>query len=224
MAASFDPSDHQMLAQVPVFQDLSADQRDKLLQHAAVRKYRKNTVLMEKGDEANGLYVVLSGAVKVYLADDQGKEYVLNELAPGNYLGELALLEDSTRTASVMTLDESRLLFISKAAFISFLHERPDAAYQLIGSLAARVRELTKEVEKLALRDVYGRLADTLTTRAVEEDGRFITDSLTQQQLASMVGASREMVSRIFRDLKSGGYISLEGKRIVLNRPLPERW
>jgi len=213
-----------MLALVPVFRDLAPEQQDKLLQHATVRKYRKNTVLMEKGDEANGLYVVLSGSAKVYLADEQGKEYVLNELPPGSYIGELALLEDSTRIASVMTLEDSRLLFISKGVFKSFLYERPDAAYRLIKALAARVRELTNEVEKLALRDVYSRLADTLGNRAREEDGRLITDSLTQQQIASMIGSSREMVSRIFKDLKAGGYIILEGKRIVLNRPLPEKW
>lgn len=224
LALSIGPTDHAMLAQVPVFKELSVAQRDKLLQHAIVRKYRKNTVLMEKGDVANGLYVVLSGFVKVYISDAQGKEYVLNEMPAGCYLGELALLEDSTRTASAMTLEDSRLLFISKAAFKSFLYETPDAAYRLIKSLAARLREMTSEVEKLALRDVYSRLAETLSSRASEEEGRLITDSLTQQQLASMIGASREMVSRILKDLKGGGYISLEGKRIVLNRPLPEKW
>jgi CRP/FNR family cyclic AMP-dependent transcriptional regulator len=221
---SFDEADLEKLSQVPMFRNLSAAHRQKLLRHATVRKYRRNTILMERGDDANGLYVVLSGLVKVYLSDAQGREYVLGELAPGNYLGELALIEDSTRTASAMTLADSRLLFISKAVFKTFIHECPDAAYRLIRSLAARARELTEEVEKLALRDVYGRLAETLQSRAAEENGRLITDRLTQQQLASMVGASREMVSRIFKDLKSGGYISLEGKRIVLHRALPERW
>jgi CRP/FNR family cyclic AMP-dependent transcriptional regulator len=213
-----------ILLDIPLFAELGIDRIGDLIDQAALRTYRANTVVMQKGDEASALYVLLSGRVKVFSADDNGKEIVLNELGPGDYLGELALIEDSTRSASVMTVTPSRFLVIPKAAFQAFLISRPNVALHLIGALAARVRKLTEEVERLALRDVYSRLADTLQARAVEEDGRLITDSLTQRDLAALVGASREMISRILKDLKAGGYIALEGKRVVIHRKLPERW
>jgi CRP/FNR family cyclic AMP-dependent transcriptional regulator len=214
-----------LLSQVPLLAGLDPETLGALVAQANMRSYRASTVIMEKGDDASALYVVLSGRVRVFSADDKGKEYVLNELGPGDYLGELALIDDDcTRTASAMTLVPSRFLVIPKASFQAFLTSRPSAALHLLKALAARVRKLTEEVERLALCDVYGRLVDTLAARAVEEDGRFITDALTQRDLAALVGASREMISRIFKDLKAGGYISLDGKRVVIHRQLPERW
>jgi CRP/FNR family transcriptional regulator, cyclic AMP receptor protein len=212
------------LTQVPLFAGLSADELMELTRQASLRTYRKNTLLMEKGDEASVLYVILSGSVKVFSADNKGKEIVLNELGPRDLVGELALIDGSTRTASVMTAATCRCLVLPKSSFQEFLHARPNVALRLLTALAERVRSLTDEVERLALRDVYGRLVDTLNARAVDEDGRLITDALTQRDLAALVGASREMVSRIFKDLKAGGYISLEGKRVVIQRRLPEHW
>jgi CRP/FNR family cyclic AMP-dependent transcriptional regulator len=213
-----------VLLQVPLFAGMSEDQVAELIDQAGLRSYRANTVVMQKGDEATALYVLLSGHVKVFASDESGKEIVLNELGPGDYLGELALIEDSTRTASVITVEPSRFLVIPKASFEAFLISRPAVALHLLGALAARIRKLTEEVERLALRDVYSRLVDTLHDRAVDEDGRLITDALTQRDLAALVGASREMVSRILKDLRAGGYISLDGKRIVIHQKLPERW
>jgi CRP/FNR family cyclic AMP-dependent transcriptional regulator len=212
------------LLQVPMFAGLLPDEVTALTRQASLRSYRKHTLLMQKGDEASVLYVVLSGRVKAFSTDDNGKEIVLNELGPGDVVGELAVLDGSTRTASVITAESCRCLAIPKAAFQAFLRARPDVALRLLTTLAERVRSLTEEVERLALRDVYGRLADTLSARAVDEDGRLITDPMTQRELAALIGASREMVSRIFKDLKAGGYISLEGKRVVIHRNLPEHW
>jgi CRP/FNR family cyclic AMP-dependent transcriptional regulator len=213
-----------VLSQVPLFAGLSADELMVLTRQASVRTYRKNTLLMEKGDEASSLYVILAGSVKVFSADDKGKEITLNELGPQDLVGELALIDDSRRTASVMTTETCRCLVLPKSSFLEFVRARPEVALRLLTVLAERVRRLTDEVERLALRDVYGRLVDTLNGRAVDEDGRLITDALTQRDLAALVGASREMVSRIFKDLKAGGYIALEGKRIVILRKLPDRW
>lgn len=212
------------LSQAPLFAGLVADELSALTRQASLRTYRKDTLLIEKGDEASTLYVILSGSVKVFSADENGKEITLNELGPGDLVGELALIEDSTRTASVITAEACRCVVLRKVSFIEFLHARPEGALRLLSTLAERVRRLTQEVERLALRDVYGRLVDTLNARAVDEGGRLITDALTQRELAALVGASREMVSRIFKDLKAGGYISLEGKRVVILRKLPERW
>jgi CRP/FNR family cyclic AMP-dependent transcriptional regulator len=213
-----------VLAEVPLFAGLTADELVVLTRQARVRAYRKNTLLMEKGDDASSLYVILSGRVKVFSADDSGKEITLNELGPRDLVGELALIDNSKRTASVMTAENSRCLVLPKSSFLEFVRARPEVALRLLTVLAERVRRLTEEVERLALRDVYGRLVDTLNARAVDEDDRLITDALTQRELAALVGASREMVSRIFKDLKAGGYIALDGKRVVILRKLPDRW
>ncbi len=214
-----------MLDKVALFSSLSPDDVATLERHTKTKRYRKNTVIMEKGDESAALYVLVSGKVRVYVADEEGKEVVLNVCdEPGSHFGELALLRDTTRTASVMTLEDSQFLIISKPDFRKCLADHPEIALDIIGALVDQVSNLTERVSALALNDVYGRLAATLKDIAREEDGRLITQALTQQELAQMIGASREMVSRIFKELKAGDYIHLEDKRIVLNKKLPARW
>ncbi len=214
-----------MLDQVSLFSSLSPEGLQALEGHAKNKRYRKNTVIMEKGDESSALYVLVSGKVRVYVADDEGKEVVLNVCdQPGSHFGELALLRGVARTASVMTLEDSQFLVISKPDFLKCLADHPQIAFDIIGALVDQVSTLTERVSALALNDVYGRLAATLRDLAREEDGRMITQALTQQELAQMIGASREMVSRIFKELKAGDYIFLEDKRIVLRKKLPARW
>jgi CRP/FNR family cyclic AMP-dependent transcriptional regulator len=213
-----------LLMKVPLLSGLSAEELRLLERHAAVRSYRKQTVMIEKGDEANALYIILSGGVKVFASDSNGKEITLNQLGPGEYVGELAIIDGAARAASVVTLEDSSFLVVQKAAFQDLLAARPDVAFRLLVHMVGRVRTLTKEIESLALRDVYGRVADTLTARARMENDRLITDAMTQRDIANLTGASREMVSRIFKDLKAGGYVALEGKRVVILRKLPARW
>lgn len=214
-----------MLSTVSLFSGLAEDELRKLESHANQKTYRKNTIIIEKGDESSSLYVLLSGKVRVYIADDEGKEVVLNVLdEPGSHFGELALVGDTERTASVMTMEDSKLLVISKQDFTQFLAENPQVALTLITHLVEQVKTLTDRVSTLALNDVYGRVAATLRTQAKEIDGKLITGRLTQQELAQMVGSSREMISRIFKDLKMGGYIAIEDKRIILLKKLPARW
>jgi CRP/FNR family cyclic AMP-dependent transcriptional regulator len=213
-----------MLGNVPLFQGLCEEELNTIQLHAVPKTYRKNTVIIEKGDESTSLYILLDGKVKVYVSDDQGKEIILNTQGPGEYLGELALLGESPRTASVMTLEDSRFLVITKRAFLECLSNNPNIALNLIKGLVRRVSALTESVSNLALRGVYGRLSNTLMEHASEEDGRLVTQRLTQQDIANLVGSSREMVSRIFKDLKAGGYISVEGKRIIINKKLPANW
>ncbi len=213
-----------MLGNIPLFSGLSDEDLRTIERHAVPKSYRKSTVLIEKGDETTSLYVIVSGKVKVFVADDTGKEIVLNTQEAGEHFGELALLGDTRRTASVMTVDDSKFLVITKKAFLQCLSTHPNIALNLIRALVERVRALTDNVSNLALRDVYGRLTTALMENAKEEAGKLITDRLTQQEIASLVGSSREMVSRIFKDLKAGGYISVEGKRITIHKKLPAHW
>jgi len=217
-----DPAD--LLTQVPLFTGLCAEELRDIGAHAVLKSYRKHTVVVEKGDESSSLYVLVSGKVKVYVADEEGKELVLTVLDSHAHFGELALLGETPRTASVMTLEDSRFLLISKSDFIACLSGHPDVAFHIIQHLVERVRLLTERVAALGLMDVYGRVVAELRERAREENGRLITGRLTQQELAQVVGSSREMVSRIFKELRQGGYIEIEHKRIIINRPLPDRW
>jgi len=213
-----------VLENLPLFSGLAAEDVRTLESHSHRKTYRKNTIVMEKGDETSSLYVLLSGRVKVFLNNEEGKEIVLNTLEPGDYFGELGLLGDTERSASVITQEDSKFLAISKREFTECLSANPQIMLSLMRKLVSQVQELTERVSSLALQDVYGRVARTLMQQAKEEDGRLATGKLTQQEIAQTVGASREMISRIFKDLREGGYISIEDKRIIINQKLPARW
>lgn len=213
-----------MLASIPLFSGLDARTREVVEQHSALRAVRRNTVVIQKGDESGVLYVVISGRLKVTVADGQGKEVILNTLGPGDYFGELAILGDMPRTATVMSLEDSKLLTLSRKAFLDLVREQPDIALAVIRNLTERVSQLTEQVGRLALGDVYSRIRDALNAQAVEEGGVLVTGRFTQSEIAQMVGSSREMVSRVFKDLREGGYIRLEDKRVVILKKLPARW
>ena len=170
--------------------------------------------------------MIESGKVKVYCSDKNGKEFIMNTLGPGDYFGELALLDDSTRSASVRTVEKSEFRIVMKEDFSGVLADHPGIVKQLISNLAGRVRKLTADVKSLALQDVYGRVANVLMDLAEERgDGTlFIPDKLTQQDIADRVGASREMVARILKDLTIGEYIRFEGRHIIINTRLPAKY
>ena len=150
----------------------------------------------------------------------------MNTLGPGDYFGELALLDDSTRSASVRTVEKSDFRIVMKEDFNRVLDDHPNITRQLISNLAGRVRKLTADVKSLALQDVYGRVANVLMDLSEERgDGTlFIPEKLTQQDIADRVGASREMVARILKDLTIGEYIRFEGRHIIINTRLPAKY
>jgi len=214
-----------MLKNVSLFADLPEDAVNAVSALATTRTYSKNTIIISEGDDSDSLYAVLSGKVKVYLSDDEGKEIIINILSGGDYFGELALMDDEPRSASVMTLEESKLAVLSKTAFEDCLKKNPQVALPIIKGLSARLRNLTENVKSLALMDVYGRVARTLLEMAEPVgDNLVINQRLTQREIASMVGASREMVSRILKDLSVGGYITIQNKTITINEKLPHAW
>jgi CRP/FNR family transcriptional regulator, cyclic AMP receptor protein len=190
----------------------------------AVKSFRKQTVIVSEGDETDSLYVILSGRVKVFLADESGKEIVLGTQGPGEYFGEM-VLDGGARSASVMTLEPSRFLVISRSRVRGFLSAQPEFSIRLIEKLIRRNRALTANVKNLALMDVYGRVARLLLELAEEDRGKLvIREKLTQLDVARRVGASREMVSKILKDLVVGGYISVKQKRITIHKAPPRHW
>jgi CRP/FNR family cyclic AMP-dependent transcriptional regulator len=210
----------------PLFPELTPDSLNLVAEHGTVRNYPKNTVMIHEGDRSDSLYVILSGKVKVYSSDEDGKEVILNIQGPGECFGELALIDAAPRSASVMTMEPSRISVVSRADFEQCLAENSGIALELIRSLAQRVRSLTESVKSLALLDVYGRVARTLLDMASEEAGGqlVVRQRLTHQDIANMVGASREMVSRIMKDLVNGGYIHVKDKVITIQGKLPPGW
>jgi CRP/FNR family cyclic AMP-dependent transcriptional regulator len=190
------------------------------------RSFPKNTVVIHENDPADSLFIIETGKVKVYCSDKNGKEFIMNTQAEGDYFGELALLDDSTRSASVRTVEKSSFCIIFKDNFNRVLDEHPNIARKMIRNLAARVRKLTADVKSLALQDVYGRVANVLMDLAEERgDGTlYIPEKLTQQDIADRVGASREMVARILKDLTIGDYIRFEGRHIIINSRLPAKY
>ncbi|WP_455218102.1 Crp/Fnr family transcriptional regulator [Kaarinaea lacus] len=216
-----------LLSNISLFADLSAPDLEAITKLAVTRNFPRNTMVLCEGDQSDSLYVVLSGKVKVFLSDEEGKEVTLNVQGEGEYFGELALLDSSPRSASVVTVEEKKLAIISKKAFEDCMEKNPGIPLKISRNLARRLRDLSENVRSLALMDVYGRVARTLLDLAVDDDeeGRkVIREKLTQRDIASMVGASREMVSRILRDLTIGGYITVKNKIITINERLPSGW
>jgi CRP/FNR family cyclic AMP-dependent transcriptional regulator len=189
-----------------------------------VRSYPRNTVLINEGDEGDSLFIVLSGRVKVYASNDAGREVVIDFHGPGEYLGEMSL-DGAPRSASVVTVEPSTCAVVSRAQFREFILAHPDFALHLIGKLIQRARLATENMKSLALSDVYGRLVRLLNSLAVEEgDRRVVPEKLTQQDIAERVGSSRDMISRLLKDLAAGGYLAVEDRTITILRRLPSAW
>jgi len=214
-----------VLSHVPIFQGLSDDVIDAIEERCSHRSIRKNTVILNEGDDSDALYIIKEGKVKAFLCDETGKELILNVHGPYEYFGELALIDNEKRSASVMTTEKSAFLVLHRDDFKALMDEYPELMHNLLSSLVSRVRSLTDNVKTLALLDVYGRVAKTLLSLAHNHDGCLsIDEKLTQQDIADRVGASREMVAKIMKDLSVGGYISYNRRQIVINERLPAHY
>lgn len=212
------------LRRVSLFEDLSEAELAALEAVVVSRSYQKNTIVVTEGDRSDTMYLILSGRVKVFVSDDNDKELVLNLQGPGDYFGEM-VLDDGPRSASVMTLEPCKMAMLTRESFRGYLKDHPDVAVAVIRNLIRRCRNLTENAKDLALLDVYGRLSKLLLSLATEQDGRLvITEKLTKQAIGERIGASREMVSRIFKDLTAGGYIRSEGGRMIIHRRPPPNW
>lgn len=189
-----------------------------------VRSYPKNTVIITEGDSSDSLFVVLSGKVKAFVSDSEGHELILDTQGPGDYVGEMAL-DGKARSASVVTLEPTTFSVVQREPLRDAIRRNPDFALEMLSKVIERARDATDNVKNLALLDVYGRVARLLLNMAVETEGKLrIPEKITQQEIAERVGASRDMVSRIFRDLTVGGYISVENRIITINKKPPARW
>ncbi len=185
------------------------------------RAFRAQTILLNEGDAGGSLYIVLSGKLRVFASSAEGRDVVLSEHGPGEYLGELSL-DGSKRSASVKTIEASTCCVVQAAQLPEFLAEHPEFALHLTQKLTRMVRRLTEQVKSLALQDVYGRMVRLLTELSDQLGAeRVVREKLTQQDIADRVGSSREMVNRVMKDLTTGGYVTLRDGRHVILRKLP---
>ncbi|SDZ96316.1 Crp/Fnr family transcriptional regulator [Variovorax sp. YR216] len=197
---------------------------DAIAPRGVTRTFPAHAILINEGDTTDSLYIVLSGRVKVYASSEDGREVVLTEYGPGEYFGELAI-DGEKRSASIKALGPCTCRVVQGTELRQFLLEQPDFAVHLTHKLIGMVRRLTDQVRSMALQDVYGRMVRVLTELSdpVGEE-RVMRNKLTQQDIADRVGASREMVNRVMKELSAGGYIGQRDGRMVILRKLPAAW
>lgn len=214
------------LKKIPYFVEVPDVALAKLADMAIRKHFPKNGMIINEGEKTGSLFIILEGKVQVFLSNEAGKVVTLSIQSSGSYFGELSLLDDEPRSASVSALEPSLCCLIPKSAFRNWLLEYPEeAALGVIRGLTRRIRVLTENVRGLALTDVYGRLVKLLRDLAVEEgEHLLVREKLSHQDLANMVGSSREMISKIMKDLSTGGYITIENRNILINRSLPASW
>jgi len=206
-----------LLRNVPLFAGLD-EQQLAVLARAIVRKsVGRNARIIGAGDPTDSLFIVINGRLKVLMSDDQGREVILSILGPGEFFGEMGLLDDSPRSASVVSLEACELLTITKTDFKRSLAENFELSLMVMRGLVKRLREADQKIGSLALMDVYGRVARLLLEMAEDVNGeKVVVKKLSKQDIAKMIGASREMVSRVMKDLELGGYIEVRGRSIAL--------
>jgi CRP/FNR family cyclic AMP-dependent transcriptional regulator len=206
-----------VLKSVPLFAGFPDEQLRMLLPAITRRSAPRGSIIMAAGDPTDSLYIVISGRLKVMMGDADGKEVILSILGPGEFFGEMGLIDDNPRSASVVALEPCELLSLARRDFKRCLAENFEMAMAVMRGLVRRLREADRKIGSLALLDVYGRVARLLLDMAETVNGqKIVTRRLPKQDIAKMIGASREMVSRVMKDLQMGGYIEVRGSTILL--------
>jgi len=196
-----------------------------LAERSPLRRYRKGTRLIEEGDRGDALYIILAGQLRAFSGNDAGREITYGVYGPGEYLGEMSL-DGGARSASVETVEPAVCAVVTRDTLTQYIAEHPEFAFELLAKVIRRARAATFTAKQLALNDVYGRLKHLLESLSEAQfDGtRLIRQRPTHQEMAQRLGCSREMVSRILKDLEVAAVIRPEFERLRLMRALPARW
>ncbi len=204
---------------------LMSDALAALAERGELRRYRKGTLLIQEGDQGDTLFIIHSGRLRAFSTGDNDREITYGVYGPGEYLGEMSL-DGGPRSASVITLEASSCAVVGRRTLERFVGERPEFAFELLAKVIRRARTATLSTRQLALNDVYGRLKGLLLSLAMPQadSAQRLAERLTHQEMANRLGCSREMVSRLMKDLERGGYVGVNGSQFVLIKPLPQRW
>ena len=208
-----------MLEQVSLFSNLNQEEIAALEAISQRRTVMKNSVVINEGDDTDSLYIVFKGRAHALRSDESGRQFVVNRFGPYDYFGEMSLFDRNARCATVITKEKCILMILPRQSFFGFAAKHPEIYRNMIRALLEKLRKATEQIEALAFLDVYGRLARFLIENQ-NGDG-IIEEKLTHQELADIVGSSRETVCRIFNQLVAGGYITKEKGRITIRRKFP---
>lgn len=209
------------LKNIPLFHDLDESQLKTLSERTERKKYNKGKIILFEQDLGSSLFIIVSGKVKISILSDKGKEIILAEIGEGAFFGEMALLDGLPRSANVTALEDTEVLVLKREDFLTHLKNNPEVGIKLLSVLTQRLRHADRQIESLALMDVYGRIARVILQLAEEngkavEEGILIENRPTQQEMANMAATSRETVSRVLKDLSNHGFIKMTRKNIVI--------
>lgn len=210
------------LKSVPLFSNLSDRQLDILYKAGAIQRFTKNCIIVNQNDSGDTFYIVVSGSVRITLLNENGSEIVLSILKEGDFFGELSLLDNEPRSASVITMEDVTLFLLTRRQFYQLIITYPDILRKVPKEICCRLRNADEKIGSLAFLDVYGRTIRVLQQLAHEQgiktrNGIEILHAPTHQELSSLVGTSRETVTRILKVLKENrNLISYKGRKLIL--------
>jgi CRP/FNR family transcriptional regulator, cyclic AMP receptor protein len=200
-----------LIRRVPLFSMLTNEQAQGIADNVVKRRFRRGEIVVEQGKKSNALFILLTGRARVLTADSRGREVILAVLQPGDYVGEMSLIDNEAHSATVRAEVQTDMLILGRAEFARCLPENSSLSYAIMRGLVQRLRSADRQIESLALLDVYGRVARTLLDMAEDDNGaKVIRGKVSRQDLAKVVGASREMVSRVMKDLEERGIIETQ--------------
>lgn len=215
-------SNLELIRRVPLFSMLTEAQAASVSQAVVKRRFKRGEAIVEQGKKSNALFIILTGRARVVSADGRGREVILASMTPGDYIGEMSLIDNEPHSATVRAEVQTDVLMLGRLEFARCLPENTSMAYAVMKGLVQRLRHADRKIESLALMDVYGRVARALIESSVPNKEGFgvIRERISRQDLAKMVGASREMVSRVMKDLEERGFIEAmdDGSTIIKER------
>ena len=215
-------SNLELIRRVPLFSMLTASQATSVADAVIKRRFKRGEAIVEQGKKSNALSIILTGRARVVTTDSRGREVILATMHPGDYVGEMSLIDDEPHSATVSAEIQTDILLLGRQEFASCLPENSSMTYAVLKGLVQRLRHADRKIESLALMDVYGRVARALLESAAGDSAgnTVIRDKVSRQDLAKMVGASREMVSRVMKDLEERGFIETrdDGSLLVRER------
>lgn len=211
-----------LLRRVPLFSRLTTAQTEALGGAVHKRRFKRGEPLVLQGEKSDALFLLLTGRARVSAADARGREVILATLMPGDYLGEMSLIDNEPHSASVHALVQTDVLELGRAEFVRCLQDNASMSLVVMQGLVKRLRHADRKIESLALLDVYGRVAHALIDLAeTDANGQqLIHEKISRQDMAKTIGASREMVSRVMKDLETRGFIEIlpNGATILRSR------
>lgn len=215
-------SNLELIRRVPLFSMLTASQAEGVASAVVKSRFKRGEPIVEQGKKSDALSIILTGRARVVTTDARGREVILATMHPGDYVGEMSLIDNEPHSATVRAEIQTDALVLGRLEFARCLPENSSMAYAIMKGLVQRLRHADRKIESLALMDVYGRVARALLEFAVVDakGDSIIRDKVSRQDLAKMVGASREMVSRVMKDLEERGFIETrsDGSMVVKDR------